>query len=138
MEAMDTSQTQTVIDIDDATEYLRLHAEQSVIEKRIKELRKIILPQLVDGAMSPRELPYLLINRPKNQKDSDWKGYCLKLATKLLRSKKKAAALIDKVDSRWPKDEVPALHVIVNPAYAAKLGETVVQNDECRFHWPTA
>lgn len=105
----------------EAEEYFRLHHQHAALEKKMKPLKEKLLQQLVDGAVSPQECVFLLVNRPQNRKQSDWKGYALGLLVKALRSKVKAAAELERIDASWEKSEVPALHVVVNPEYSAPV-----------------
>ena len=107
---------------EEAEEYIRKHAEHSKLEKRLDELKKKILPAIVAGAQSPQDLPYLLVNRPQKRPQPDWKGYVFGFLVKLLRSKKRAEAELERIDGAWPTKEIPSLCVEKNPAYAATLG----------------
>jgi hypothetical protein len=106
-------------------EYIRLHSQAAVIDKRMEELKKTLLPALVSGAATPFDLPYLLINRPQTRKQPDWKGYVRLLLLKLYKRRKDAEALADAelttVDAGWPLKTFPALHVVENPEYSADL-----------------
>lgn len=110
-----------LLDRADAEEYIRIHAQAAVLATRLDELKKKLLPQLVDGAVSPPDLVCLLVNRPQNKKQSDWKGYAFALLTKLYRRatdpKGKAQAELDAAEAGWPSKETPALHVVINPEY---------------------
>jgi|SRR6267142_1526137 len=100
------------------SEYIRLHQEKAAIEKRMEALKAELLPALVAGGASPAELPYLLVNRPQNRKQSDWKGACFTLLKKYLRSPSRAEAQLEKIDAAFETKEVPALHVVINPTFA--------------------
>jgi hypothetical protein len=118
-----TSKT-VILDRDLAAEYIQLHGQIGPMEKRMEELKKILLPQLVDGAISPPDLHALLVNRPQERAQPNWKAYALSLLLKLYERRKdaglKAAAEIEKVDAAWPRKETPALHVVLNPAFVEK------------------
>jgi hypothetical protein len=106
-------------------EYIRLHAQASVIEKRMDELKKELLPALVDGAVSPEDLPYLLINRPQTRTQSDWKGYARTLLLKLYKRRKDPEFLADAdiaaAHCNFPAKTIAALHVVENPTFAQEL-----------------
>lgn len=116
------------LDRKDCEEYIRLHAQAAPINKRLEELKKKLLPELVDGAASPVDLPFLLQNRPQNRPQVDWKGYALRLLLKLYKRSKdveaKAQADLAAADASWEKKDVPALHVVQNPAAALTIGKT--------------
>lgn len=101
------------------SEYIRLHTEKAAIEKRMDELKAELLPALVAGGASPAELPYLLVDRPQNRKQSDWKGACFALLKKYLKSPARAEAQLAKIDAAFEVKAIPALHVVINPTYAA-------------------
>lgn len=115
----------SILDRSETEEYIRLHAQAAPINKRLEELKKKILPQLVAGVVSPSDLPFLLVNRPQNKPKADWKGYALALLCKLYRrskdAKAKAEADIEAADKSWPTVKTPALHVVINPQYAAAV-----------------
>lgn len=113
----------TVIEREDAIEYIRLHAQAAELEKKMKPLKEKILPALVAGGTSPDDLPFLLVNKPQNRKERDWEGFVLKVLKPIFGSLKRAKAEFEKLDARWPEKKVPALHVEKNPAFAASLGE---------------
>jgi hypothetical protein len=69
-------------------------------------------------------LPYLLTNRPTERKQRDWESFIVKLLRPIFGSTKKAQAEFARIDARWPKTSVPALHVDKNPAFASELGKT--------------
>jgi len=106
-------------------EFIRLHAQHARCEKRMKELKAELLPQIVDGATSSTELPFLLVNQPQSKKQPDWKGYALALLLRLYARSKdpeaKAAAELERVDQSWEKKESPALHVVINKDFAGSL-----------------
>jgi|SRR6266700_3771353 len=105
----------------DAEEYIRLHAVKAVAEKRLSELRDILLPALEAGEASPADLPFLLELRISNRKQADWKAVALRFAARLF-GKAKAQTKLDGIEARFPTNPVPALHVVANTKYAAQIG----------------
>lgn len=100
-----------------AAEYFALHHQAARIQKRLEELKAEILPQLIDGAVTSNELPFMLVNRPQNRKQSDWKGACFTLLKKYLKSPARAEAQLEKIDASFEVKPIPALHVAINPAF---------------------
>ncbi len=106
----------------DCEDYIRFHAQHAELEKKLKPLKEKILPLIEKGAVSPVDLPYLLVNRPQTRSQPDWKGLVLRLFCKLLGSKKRGQAEFERIDNGWPTKEVPSLCVEKNLAYAVKIG----------------
>lgn len=112
----------TEIDRQDAEEYIRLHAQAATIEKQMVPLKEKILPALVAGAISPAELPFLLVNQPQNRAQKDWPGVVLRLLTAVL-GRTRGAGEFKRLDAKWKTKEIPSLCVVKNVAYAAQLGK---------------
>lgn len=106
----------------DVETYIRLHAQAALLEKEMKPLKEKLLPLIVDGAVSPADLPFVLVNKPQNRKERDWEGFVTKLLRSIFGSTKRAKAEFEKIEARWPEKKIPALHVEKNPAYAATVG----------------
>jgi hypothetical protein len=103
-------------------EYLELHAQSSTCEKRLRELRAALLPQLRAGEESPGDLPYRLVMRLQKRQVKD---YLTPLAELLTRMWGKAA--VDKrvraIEANFASTEIEQLCVEQNKAFAAELGQ---------------
>jgi len=101
-------------------EYFECHARAHAAEARMKELRERILPHLQEGNASPIDLPYKLTVRTSNRTKYDWKGALAKVLKGLLRSEKKVAERMVKIEAEFEVVETPSLVVSVNDQYAAE------------------
>jgi hypothetical protein len=100
---------------------IQLHAKKARIEARLKDLDKVIKPELQAGRKSPRQFPYLLVLRTRLLTLSDWKESFRQFLQITFKSKEQADKHIDDVQASFPQEESEALCVEINKSYAAKL-----------------
>src|SRR2546421_424193 len=105
-------------------EYLELHAQSSTCEKRLKELRAVLLPQLRDGDTSPGDLPYRLVRRIQNRTVKDYLTPLYRLLKRTV-GKVRADKRIAQIEAAFECTDVEQLCVEQNKEFAATLAEHV-------------
>lgn len=105
----------------DVIEYLELHSQSATIEKRMKELKPVLLEALAKGQACPRDLPMLLERRVSYRRISDWKEIAFGFARRLWKTPHRAELEVQKIEDAFPTKEVESLHVVANPAMTEKI-----------------
>jgi len=107
--------------VDDCKTYIKLHAQQTRLKARMEVVRERLLPQLRDGKLSPRNLPYVLKLQKRLLIIYGWKD-ALQSALKFwLEDDAKVKERMDEIERDFPTKESEALCVEMNKSMAAKL-----------------
>ncbi len=106
----------------DVIEFLKLHAEAALAEKRLKELREILLPALQGGEESPADLPYLLVASSQDRVVKDWRSPLYRLLKRTL-GKVRADKRIEQIEAQFGSIAVEQLLVKPNHKFALQVGE---------------
>lgn len=106
---------------EDCSKYIQLHAKHARLAARMEVLRERIVPQLREGASSPRTLPYLLILQKRIRTLADWKDALQRQLMLWLKNDVQVKERMEQIGNAFPKAESEALTVQINKSYAAKL-----------------
>ncbi len=109
------------MDVEQVREFISKHAQAALLEKRLKELRGILLPQLRAGEPSPPELPFLLERSVQNRTVKDYRPILMKILAAVL-GKPGAEQKMASIEARFRKNPVEELSVVQNKALAAGGG----------------
>jgi hypothetical protein len=107
----------------DVLEYLELHAQAAIAEKRLTELRAILKPLLAEGEVSPADLPYLLTLRTQERTQPDYRSPLYRLLKRTI-GKVRADKRIAAIEAAFGCITVEQLCVTQNQAYAQNLTES--------------